>query len=379
MCFVCWTGYRAYKKHKLAQNGMLDDDFASPNALLAKIPYFGHNQRAWHDMDSTQVRGSNPVYAPASKPMEMRPTVNIYAADSKNLTTKPAERQSPMALPQLDTNVAFSPADYSKVNQFSASTSSYSPHGSTPQSNSAHSPDSLPQAFLHADQQHPAALPRIQTNISPRSPVVQDPFASPEDGLAIADVSPISAVQYGGEGTMQTFQTAATARSWTPGYADPSELARAVNRASELSSLSSGFGDGDIIVPPPLAHQQDTGPRPCSYAKTARSGPRSRPASVAASSNGGRYGQRDTVYTAASDDTPARYRSVASWVSQQTGRVVAQQRQQRSDAVDVPPVPFLPPEQRLTMMMDDGEEPRRYEDTLSSQPPLPALPQEHVG
>lgn len=139
---------------------------------------------------------------------------------------------------------------------------------------------------------------------------------------------------------------------------DPKQ--RAVYRASALSSISSGFGDGDFIIPlPPAALQQPEagGSRPISYAKSTTRGP----------SNAN--GQRDTVYTTTSEDMPARYRSVNSWVNQQTGRV--QRQQARDDDADVPPVPALPAEDRFTMMMDDGEVPRKYEDTLS-QPPMPS-------
>lgn len=371
-------GWRVFKKHERAKHGMGDDDFSPPNAFLAKIPYFGRNQRAWQDLDSPDVRGSAPMYETSSK--SMAPSVSIYSMNSRRDIAQPSERQGPMTLPQLDTSVAFSPLSYAQVNAFSATASSSSPSG-TIQSRATQSPQesaTTQRNFPYAEQQYQTALPPIQTSFSPDN-VVNNPFASPEDAAVASNFSPNSA-QYGGEGTMQTFATSGTDRSRLPGYFNQSELARtasaaydpatrAVYRASELSSISSGFGDGDIIVPP-MATLQGQDPRPYSFAKS--SGSRSRANSIANRSDAGSNGQRDTIYTTTSEDMPVRYRSVNSWVNQQTGRVERQQR--RDNEEDIPPVPMLPPEQRLTMMMDDGEEPRRYEDTLSSAPPLPALP-----
>lgn len=370
-----------YKKHGRAKYGMDGDDFSTPNPLLARIPYFGRNQRAWQDLDSADVRGPAPMYETSSiKSMAKGPTASIYSTNSRPNMAQPSARQSPLVLPQLDTNVAFSPASYAQVNPFSATASMSSP-SATLQSRSAQSPQNMStqRNFPYAEQP-PAAASQIQTSTSPNN-IVNNPFASPEDAVATVDFSPNSATQYGGEGTMQTFATSATDRSRMPGYFNQSELARtasaaydpatrAVYRASELSSISSGFGDGDIIVPPPATLQQGQDARPLSFAKSA--GSRSRANSIANRSESGSNGQRDTIYTTTSEDMPARYRSVNSWVNQQTGRVERQQR--RDNDEDVPPVPMLPPEQRLTMMMDDGEEPRRYEDTLSSVPPVPAFP-----
>lgn len=362
---------------------MGDGDYAASNAkaFVAKIPYFGRTQRAWQDMEADE-KGSTVMYEPASKCLGLGATVSIYSTNSPRHMAKPTPRQGPMVLPQLDTSVAFTPSSYTRVNTFSAATVSSASQYGTLQSQSARSPQSMstPHGLPHSDQHPLPALPQLQTSFSPTS-VVNNPFASPEDAFAAIEFSPNSAAQYGDEGTMQTFQTAATNRSRAPGYLYQAELSaspsaaydpnsRVANRMSELSSISSGFGDGDIIVPPPAAFQQGPDGRPFSFVKS--SDGLSRHSSVANRSESGRSGQRDTVYTATSEDTPARYRSVNSWVTQQTGRV--ERQQQRDDAEDVPPVPLLPPEQRLTMMMDDGEEPRRYEDTQASEPPLPALP-----
>ncbi|KAF3769939.1 hypothetical protein M406DRAFT_325420 [Cryphonectria parasitica EP155] len=287
--------------------------------------------------------------------MYERSKSGIYS-NEQTLSRVPS-KQTPTSLPQLNTNVA-----YSNIHPFSASS------GDTNSTRSAQSPQDLATRNAAPFSQQPSmVLPPLQTAFSPASQI-NNPFALPTD--VTSDVN--SAAQYGA-GTMQTMDTVTSDRSRMP---DPiynqSELARqastaydptrrAVYRASELSSISSGFGDGDIIVPPPpAALQQGLAPRPVSFAK-----------SVVNRSEEENRGQRDTVYTTTSEDMPPRYRSVNSWVNQQTGRI--QRQKQSEDDEDVPPVPSLPAEERYTMMMDD-EEPRRYEDIMSPQPPVPALP-----
>lgn len=76
--------------------------------------------------------------------------------------------------------------------------------------------------------------------------------------------------------------------------------------------------------------------------------------------------RRDTVCTEASEDTPPRFRTVNSWVRQQSGRVKREKQREEDAATESgtpPPVPAIPPEQEFRLMMPDGEEPRRVEDT----------------
>jgi len=186
--------------------------------------------------------------------------------------------------------------------------------------------------------------------------------------------SSTEAVQFGG--TLQTNPSNGTYRSLgddslysQPGLVrQPSDAynpaRRQLNRASELSSLSSGFGDGDFAMP---------------------NGMMKPPASVnpRQSTNipGGRFsfmsqGRRDTVYTQSSEDSPPRFRSVNSWVDQQSGRI-KRARQREEDQENAPPVPMLPgqtgvpgihnppAEQSFNMMMQDDEVPRRVEDTMA--------------
>ncbi|KAK2046333.1 hypothetical protein LZ31DRAFT_204501 [Colletotrichum somersetense] len=159
-----------------------------------------------------------------------------------------------------------------------------------------------------------------------------------------------------GVGAGAYFNQSELARQPSDAY-DPAR--RQVNRASELSSISSGFGDGDIIVPgmPGMVLQP---PPPVSQPLRASRMGNDR-MSWANRSN------RETVYTEASEDLPPRFRTVDSWVNQQTGRVKRAQARPQTDE-DIPPVPGLPagtgqngmpPEPQFTMMMPDGEVPRR--------------------
>jgi hypothetical protein len=159
------------------------------------------------------------------------------------------------------------------------------------------------------------------------------------------------------------------------GYYNQSEMARTpsmaydpqrrqVNRASELSSISSGFGDGDIIVttnaPVPVPHI------PPNVHSNAPMNHNARFSWMSQEPN-----KRDTVYTQSSEDMPPRFRSVNSWVDQQTGRIKRAQQREQGEA-GAPPVPQIagqvgipgihnpPGEQGYEMMMDD-EQPRPVE------------------
>lgn len=331
------------------------------------------------------IRDAPPMYDAKS----MSSGSSIYSInDPRHVSQTMSARGMPIALPELQTNFTYSVGGH----PFSATTMNGMMQPTSAQSmRSLASMQNALRVSQGQQQQQVMELAHYQTNFSP-STVTSNPFSSPRDMPNPPSMNPQAAAQYSsdtvstgtmgngtmGNGTMETFESLSTDRSRMPGpYFNQSELARqastaydpakrAVYRASELSSISSGFGDGDFIIPPqPAALQEQGGElRPISYAKSTS---RSRSNSVA---NGN--GQRDTVYTTTSEDMPARYRSVDSWVNQQTGRV--QRQQARDDDADVPPVPSLPAEDRYTLMMDDGEVPRSYEDTLSSQPPVPPIP-----
>lgn len=324
-------------------------------------------------------------------PPPMYDTKSLYSQSSTYSSNNPRHVSDTMSsrgmpvLPELQTNFTYSvtgqPFSGSTMNGLIQPTSAQSMRSLASMQNA------LRVSQAQQQQQQAMQLPQLQMNFSP-STMGSNPFISPQDVSNASTFRPQVVAQYStgsigtgtmGNGTMETYESLSSDRSrMADAYYNQSELARqasaaydpakrAVYRASELSSISSGFGDGDFIIPPPPAaalQPQGGEPRPMSYAKSTA---RSRSNSTV---NGN--GQRDTVYTTTSEDLPARYRSVNSWVNQQTGRV--QRQQARDNDADVPPVPSLPAEDRYTMMMDDGEVPRRYEDTLTSQPPVPAIP-----
>lgn len=125
---------------------------------------------------------------------------------------------------------------------------------------------------------------------------------------------------YNNAGTQQTFRTQG-------GY-DPNQ--REVNHLSYLSSLSSGFGDGLIIPEPTVVGAGE--PRQ-SYRNTRKFSWMTQQGRAS-----GPVGDRDTVYTSASIETAPRFRTIHSWVAQQTGRV---ERRVQSDA-EVPSMPAIP-------------------------------------
>ncbi|KAH8599598.1 hypothetical protein B0O99DRAFT_327082 [Bisporella sp. PMI_857] len=105
---------------------------------------------------------------------------------------------------------------------------------------------------------------------------------------------------------------------------DPAQ--REVNHLSYLSSLSSGFGDGQILIPRATTELDDP---------TGSAGDQSRKFSWVSSS---RMRDRDTTYTTASVESTPHFRTVNSWVAQQAGR--AERHQQVN--TDVPAVPDIP-------------------------------------
>lgn len=127
----------------------------------------------------------------------------------------------------------------------------------------------------------------------------------------------------------QSDPTPQATNSYNPG-------SRQAYRASELSSISSGFGDGEMIMP------QSDGTATTTLIKPPPPIPTSNNAAGRLSwmSRGG-DGRRETVYTQTSEDRPTRFRSVASWVNQQTGRVKRADSRARERG-EVPVIPAIP-------------------------------------
>lgn len=104
---------------------------------------------------------------------------------------------------------------------------------------------------------------------------------------------------------------------------------RRAYRMSEVSSISSGFGDGDIIFPPPATVPKAAETRAPDTGEVSR---------FSWMSRGGR---RDTVFTTTSEDRPARFRTINSWIDQQRGRVKRADTRARARG-EVPVMPAIP-------------------------------------
>lgn len=118
---------------------------------------------------------------------------------------------------------------------------------------------------------------------------------------------------YSQTGTMRSQQSGQSSNAY-----DPSQ--REANHISYLSSISSGFGDS-LVMPDDSAPPQIPVSR-FSWTTASQGAPQN----------------RDTIYTTTSEETAPRFRTVNSWVAQQTGRV---ERKQQSD-MEIPAMPEIP-------------------------------------
>ncbi|SPQ22564.1 b1822442-f675-4760-befb-42fddaf06ee5 [Thermothielavioides terrestris] len=251
-------------------------------------------------------------------------------------------------------------------------------------SNAYQQPQSDPNNMYPA--RNPLTLVTTMTNPPALSHQPQESFSSTnaahfgalmsgdqQGGLFQTDVSPVSYYN-------PTLMTQQFTAPYQPIYRQPSRA------MSEVSSLSSGFGDGELMVtnPPVVSRPAPTaapggggggGGAPQHLARFSWMAQAQEPAGGAPElrRSPSSAGRRETVYTDASEDRPARFRSVRSWVDQQTGRIRrAQRRLQDGDQGAPPPpgnpgipgIPNPPEEQNLRLMMDDDEKPRRVEDVM---------------
>lgn len=98
---------------------------------------------------------------------------------------------------------------------------------------------------------------------------------------------------------------------------DPSQ--KEANHISYLSSISSGFGDS-LVMPDDSAPPQIPVSR-FSWTTASQGAPQN----------------RDTIYTTTSEETAPRFRTVKSWVAQQTGRM-----ERKQSNMEVPAMPEIP-------------------------------------
>jgi hypothetical protein len=317
--------------------------------VAAKIPWLRNrvSPGGWQNLDDN--RSLPPSYEKSGAPP--------LGLDTSFLNAK--------ANPQFANNNTMSPGP-----QYDANTASpvlISPSSlMIGRSNTINTVSSMGQSYMAPNQMFAqgatGGMGQIDMQIAGHRP---NPSLSSTDasyGGQMSDVTSTLRSGVGGPGAF--FNQSELARQPSDAY-DPAR--RQVNRASELSSLSSGFGDGDIIVPSGLQTGNDLlmPQPPPPLEKSLRT----------SQSLVGRFSwssrvTRDTVYTQSSEDSPPRFRTVNSWVNQQTGRIKRAAQRNEGEEADVPPVPgvpmsagqyAMPPEPQYNMMMPDGETPRKVE------------------
>lgn len=135
------------------------------------------------------------------------------------------------------------------------------------------------------------------------------------------------------------------------------------SRGSDMSSLSSGFADSDIVVPPAVARKQRRSSQVSSLSGEVETNTL-RYSGVSSISISDEMSLRPvTMISEVSTETAPRFRTVDSWVNHQNARGSRPGTRGGRDAPALPRAP--PPEQEYNLMMSDDEEPRRVE----GQPP----------
>lgn len=172
---------------------------------------------------------------------------------------------------------------------------------------SPQNPNLSRQPGTQASQNSQVSALSLQNTTLSRQPGTQNSLLSGADS------------NYNNTGTQNTFLTMQTSDAYDPNQ-------REVNHLSYLSSLSSGFGDG-LVIPDSTVNGA---PQP-GYRQSQSQG-------VARFSWVTSIRDRDTVYTQASIESAPRFRTVNSWVAQQSNHV---ERQQQSNA-EVPAMPAIP-------------------------------------
>jgi len=364
---IVWLVFRRIKRKKdnssSSNSGSSTLNFHKflPKGLTFRLPFkTNSSDRAWENLgDSNSVKDRPPTYSSAKAiPKKSLPLGGFYGHEKAYpYHPEDARQEKKERLPQLP---RLQTTGIPAASQLPAHTpSSAKPLSSHPVSALSSNPVSAARS-TRGD---------ISANTTSASTVAQFSHQAQES------FSSTNAAQFGSMsagGGASTLHPSAGSGHYSQSNLGrtPSAGRRQVHRASEISSLSSGFGDGDIIVPgvPPVPVPQ--------LPANAYSG-------TGTSTNGyprfswmsQETGKRDTVYTQASEDMPPRFRTVNSWVDQQTGRIKRAQQQPQSSAPPVPNVPGVvgipgihnpPHEQGFDMMMDD-EQPRRMEDTLPAK------------
>ncbi|KAL2136128.1 hypothetical protein VTI74DRAFT_5351 [Chaetomium olivicolor] len=328
--------------------------------IASRIPFL--RQRGWQSLDDLETsQASPPSYGEKAGNTSATAAEGFFGSEKTQAQQPLPAQQWPMLAPRAAL-----------------------PEQGLMPSNHTYGPPSQPGNIYST-----AKLPRLVTTVNAPaySHQPQESFSSTNAahfGAIMMSNSPVTPVQAGISPISYQNQTLLTQQFMAP-Y---NPIHRRPSRTlTDVSSLSSGFGDGDIM----LFNSPITPPVPAAAAGaqyTTRFSWMSHPTEQTPQQPGGgtttsptrqnsnaSSRRRETVYTETSEDQPARFRSVISWVDQQTGRIKrAQQREETGTtrATQVPGNPGIPGinneppglEQRFDMMMDDEEKPRRVEEVV---------------
>ena len=352
VCFAAWVVWRMIKKSKQRKRGSVTPTAGRfpkreggrfGSALIAKIPWvrdrWGTGWRRFDD-DATLAPSYEKGMSSDLDPGYFAPTVKPIPAGTV-----------PMGGLGLDTsvgNIPMSQAQTMTVSPTSTMLVRTNTLGTMNTINMTSNGSIAPSVMM--------VVPGHQANQS---------FSSMQ-AYANADEATLRS----GMGAGVYYNQSELARNPSEAY-DPAR--RQVNRASVLSSLSSGFGDGDIIVAAAGGGGAAAGggiaPAPLlPRIPPAASQPLRTSANLVGRFSWANQSNRETVYTETSEDSPPRFRTISSWVNQQTGRIRRAQTRAEEEG-DVPPMPGMPPEPQYNMMMPDDEVPRRVDvGPLNSHP-----------
>ncbi|TLS23603.1 uncharacterized protein PpBr36_05856 [Pyricularia pennisetigena] len=406
LCFVGWMLWRTVKRSKqqgepssfakTSRNGDSDNAPAFYHKFAAKIPFLKNRQQLpWQEVNEKDSRSASlnrgiAVSAtPAATPATSAMPATFATPASVNMTNGNEKANQPLpTLPRLQTSI--SALHQPQLNMSPAMGISPAGIGMSPGASS----QSPARSLVNTPQ-----VPQLQYDFNglktrPRESAVS--FHQANNSF-----SSTNAAQF--EGTFTSNGASAGTLMppmLSPGYNrnEPSgdtydaynQRGRQDSYVSMLSSLSSGFGDGDIIVddqpqswpqpPPPqglsaeqLSYVQTQAPS--SHQQSLNIPPNARTSSRTSWMS---RSNRDTVYTQASDDSAPRFRTVSSWVHQQTSRVRRAEHRAKANGqtssvpgTTAPGWYDMPPEPQFNMMMDDGQAPRAPESVLGRRPSAP--------
>ncbi|KAL2145104.1 hypothetical protein VTI28DRAFT_7983 [Corynascus sepedonium] len=380
LCFVAWMIWRTMKNTRRDRHLSRSGD-GLPTRAGSKLSFF--RRRGWQNLDQSTVSQSEPPSYYEKAGSARVPSAEGFYSSEKLPIQAPPQQQWPQ-----NTTEGVTLPGHGSIHSGVMYRPSLNTVPGRPQITLM---TNIPAVYAH----------QAQGSFSSTNAAHFGAIATP-DSTASPIVSGISPASYYNQPLLNQRYTAPYNNQI---YRQPSQT------LSDGSSISSGFGDGDIIVTDPLIPL----PAPTAVPGSATNSPQQKQqsqyttrfswmtaAEQTATAGGGAAAtvdvagqtaaslirkesnastdtnRRETIYTQTSEDQPARFRSVASWVDQQKGRIKrVQQRGMpaaetlQGQAIMIPGNPGIPGvhnpprEQSFDLMMDDEEKPRRVDEVVA--------------